>query len=120
MQKFGLAKSNDHPYTLNHKGIFISAPQGNPVQTVFEGKVSFAGELPGFGKTLIIDHGDHYYTVYAHAKDLKVQMGDEVTQSQTVATVGRSLQDNSDGLYFEIRHFSEPYDPQLWMKGLSL
>ena len=119
-QKFGLEKAAEHPYTLNHKGVFIKANPGEDIKSVFEGTVSFAGELPGFGKTLIIDHGDHYYTVYSHAQEFKVHTGDEVTQLQAIATVGHSLQDNRDGLYFEIRHFSEPYDPQLWMKGFSL
>lgn len=116
-RRFGLVKSEAHPYTTNHKGIFIQAVEGKPIQTVFDGTVSFAGELPGFGKTLVIDHGDHYYTVYSHAKEIRVNQGDEVSQAQVIATVGRSYQDHEDGLYFEIRHFSEPYDPQLWMKG---
>lgn len=119
-EKFGFEKAFDHPYTLNHKGIFITASLGQDIKSVFEGTVSFAGELPGFGKTLIIDHGDHYYTVYSHAQELKVRMGEEVSQSQAIATVGHSARDSRDGLYFEIRHFSEPYDPQLWMKGFSL
>ncbi len=119
VKRFGLEKGAQ-PYVLNHKGIFISGALNQDVKSVFEGRISFAGELPGFGKTLIIDHGDHYYTVYANAKDLKVQTGEEVTSSQVVATVGHSYKEDRNGLYFEIRHFSEPYDPQLWMKGFSL
>lgn len=117
-RKFGLMKGQDHPYTLSNKGIFISAAHGSPIKSVFEGKVSFVGDIPGFGKTLIVDHGDHYYTVYGHAEDVKVNVGDEITQSQIIANAGVSSADNPSGIYFEIRHFSEPYDPQLWMKGL--
>lgn len=117
-RKFGLIKGPDHPYTLTNKGVFISAAFGSPIKSVFEGKVSFVGELPGFGKTLIVDHGDHYYTVYGHADAIKVNVGDEVTQAQEIATAGSASVADSSGLYFEIRHFSEPYDPLLWMKGL--
>lgn len=117
-QKFGLMKGTEHPYTLSHKGIFISAAKGSPIKTVFEGRVSYVGELPGFGTTLIVDHGDHYYSVYSHAQEVKVNTGDEVTQAQVIASVGESPDDGHPGLYFEIRHFSEPYDPQQWMKGL--
>lgn len=117
-QKFGLMKGDDHPYTIAHKGIFISAAKGSPIKSIFEGRVSFVGELPGFGNTLIIDHGDHYYSVYSHAQEVKVKTGDEITQSQVLALVGESSEEARSGLYFEIRHFSEPYDPQQWMKGL--
>ncbi|KHD88121.1 MAG: peptidase M24 [Bdellovibrio sp. ArHS] len=117
-QKFGLMKGEDHPYTISHKGIFISAAKGSPIKSVFEGRISYVGELPGFGKTVIVDHGDHYYTVYAHAEEVKVNLGDEITQSQVLAQVGEAAREGNPGLYFEIRHFSEPYDPQQWMKGL--
>ncbi|CAE77837.1 peptidoglycan DD-metalloendopeptidase family protein [Bdellovibrio bacteriovorus] len=117
-RKFGLMKGQDHPYTLTHKGIFISAARGSNIKAVFEGRVSYVGTLPGFGTTLIVDHGDHYYSVYSHAQEVKVNTGDEVTGSQVLAQVGEAPQDGSSGLYFEIRHFSEPYDPQQWMKGL--
>ncbi|WP_413585706.1 murein hydrolase activator EnvC family protein [Bdellovibrio sp. HCB274] len=117
-QKFGLMKAKDHPYTLNSKGIFISAATGSLIKSVFEGKVAYVGELPGFGNTLIVDHGDHYYSVYSHAGEIKVTAGDEVSQSQVVATSGDASADLPAGMYFEIRHFSEPYDPQQWMKGL--
>lgn len=117
-QKFGLMKGDEHPYTLSHKGIFISAAKGSPIKSIFEGRVSYVGELPGFGTTLVVDHGDHYYSVYSHAQEVKVNTGDEITQSQVIALVGEAPQESNPGLYFEIRHFSEPYDPQQWMKGL--
>lgn len=119
-RRFGLEKSNQHSYTINHKGIFIGGKADQSIKSIFEGTVSFAGTLPGFGKTLIIDHGDHYYSVYSHASEIKVQVGEEVSLSQVIATVGYSPRDSKDGLYFEIRHFSEPYDPQQWMKGFNL
>lgn len=118
MRKFGLMKDEDHPYTLTHKGVFISAAKGSPIKSVFDGRVSYVGPLPGFGTTLIVDHGDHYYSVYAHAEEVKVQLGDEIAQAQVIANVGHSVQEATPGLYFEIRHFSEPYDPQQWTKGL--
>lgn len=118
LRKFGLMKGEEHPYTLSYKGIFIAAAQGSDIKSVFGGKVSYVGTLPGFGTTLIVDHGDHYYSVYSHAQEVKVKQGDEITGSQVLAQVGAPTQEGASGLYFEIRHFSEPYDPQQWMKGL--
>lgn len=118
IQKFGLIKGDDHPYTISHKGVFIAAAAGTPVKSVFEGRVSYVGELPGFGTTVILDHGDHYYSVYSHADNVKVSVGEEVLQHHVIASVGKMAAERNHGIYFEIRHFSEPYDPQQWMKGL--
>lgn len=120
LQGFGLIKDEEHNVTLSHKGLFYSAPVGTPVKTIFGGKVSYKGELPGFGQTLIVDHGDHYYTVYAHNSRVSVEVDQEVRQNQVIAYSGEGVEDFGSGLYFEIRHFSEPYDPQQWMKGTSL
>lgn len=119
-QGFGLIKDESHNVVFSHKGQFYSAPVGTQVKAIFQGKVAFAGSIPGFGQTLVIDHGDHYYSVYSHAVDLKVKEGDQVEQLQTLALSGTAGADFGNGLYFEIRHFSEPSDPQQWVKGNTL
>lgn len=116
-QGFGLIKDEIHQVVLSHKGVFFAAKRGTPVASVFQGTVAYAGELAGFGRTVIIDHGDHYYTVYGDNQELKVAVGDAVTQNQTIALSGVSSEDFGTGLYFEVRHFSEPSDPRSWMKG---
>ncbi len=73
--------------------------------------------MNGFGRTLIIDHGDHYYSVYSNIEGIDVGLGDEVEQNQVVAKSGLDPARSIEGIYFEIRHFSEPADPSLWMKG---
>lgn len=118
VQKFGLVKSDEQSYTISNKGVYISVAQGTPVKSVFGGKVSYVGDVSGFGTTLIVDHGDHYYSVYSHMQDVNVSVGQEIEQEQILAQIGNPPIDKAPGLYFEIRHFSEPYDPQQWMKGL--
>jgi septal ring factor EnvC (AmiA/AmiB activator) len=117
---FGLVKARDQNYVLSNKGLLIGANPGSPVKAVFDGIVSFAGTLPGLGKVLILDHGDHYYTVYGYNSEVRVQQGEQITQSQIIAKSGRSSFDQQSGLYFEVRHFSEPYNPMEWVKGFSL
>lgn len=119
VKNFGLIKVPDQSYVLSNKGLFISANPGAPVKAVFSGVVSFAGSLPGLGQVLILDHGDHYYTVYGNNANLRVQLGQEVAQAQVIANSGRSSFDQQNGLYFEVRHFSEPYNPTEWVKGFS-
>lgn len=120
LKSFGLVKQGDQPYVLSNKGLFIAAPQRSPVRAVFSGVVSFVGSFPGLGQVLILDHGDHYYTVYGNNSNVLVQLGQEVAQSQVIASSGRSSFDQQNGLYFEVRHFSEPYNPKEWVKGFSL
>ncbi len=119
-QGFGLIKDETHNVVFSHKGHFYSAPVGSQVKAVFPGKVAFARQVPGFGQTLVIDHGDHYYSVYSYTKEIKVKEGDQVQQQQTLASSGSAGNHFGDGLYFEIRHFSEPSDPQQWVKGNTL
>jgi septal ring factor EnvC (AmiA/AmiB activator) len=69
---------------------------------------------------LVLDHGDHYYTVYAGTKDAVVTVGDQVQPQQKIASTGFSEIHGTQGMYFEIRHFSEPYDPKSWLKGPPL
>lgn len=119
LNRFGLVRS-DSSYVLSNKGVMISASPGTPVRAVYGGVVAFVGTLPGIGKVLILDHGDHYYTVYGNNSEVHVKLGEEVKQAQVVAKSGRSGFDEQNGLYFEVRHFSEPYDPTEWVKGFSL
>lgn len=119
VKSFGLIKDPDQSYVLSNKGLLISANPGSPVRAVFSGVVAFAGSLPGLGQVLILDHGDHYYTVYGNNANLRVQLGQEVAKAQIIASSGRSSFDQQNGLYFEVRHFSEPYNPMEWVKGLS-
>lgn len=112
---FGIKKVDK--YLVNNKGVFFSSSSGSPVHTVFSGTVAFSGFLPGFGNTIIIDHGDHYYSVYAYLNQILVQSSETINANQKIAFSGRSDLHEQDGLYFEIRHFSEPTNPISWFKG---
>lgn len=78
------------------------------VHGVFEGDVAFAGKLPGYGPTVVLDHGDHYFTVYGGLSRLNVKTDDMIKENQVIGRADRRL-------YFEIRHFSEAIDPANWI-----
>jgi len=118
-RSFGIEKDPRHDLRINHKGVFFSTPEGSAIRSVFDGQVSFAGALPGFGPTVIVDHGDHFYTVYAYNQKLEVSEGQEIKKLQKIAHSGFNSDTGTAGVYFEIRHFSEADDPQKWMKGRS-
>lgn len=116
LQGFGLIQNSDFKYILSHKGHFYSAGVGSPVHAIHRGQVSFAGEVPGYGKTLIIDHEDHYYSVYSYLKNIKVHAHQTVKTGDIIGNTGMAGPQFGAGLYFEIRHFSEPIDPMPWFK----
>jgi len=115
VQDFGLTKHEEYPVEFSHKGWLYSTVKSAPVIAISEGKVSFLGRIDGYGETLIIDHGDHYYSVYSHLGQVKVKLDELVKKSQVIATAGSTSKLNSVGIYFEIRHFSEPENPKNWI-----
>lgn len=129
---FGLVKYENNQVAFSRKGVVFKALNNENIRSIFDGKIAFAGVVNGYGQTVIVDHGDHYYSVYGYTKEILVKEGDEIKQGQNIALAGLAdLSDIgtqaaiagekiSDGLYFEIRHFSEPNDPVNWLKGTSL
>ncbi len=112
---FGLRVDDRFKFKMSHKGWQIKVPVPAPVLACDEGVIVFSGNLEGYGSTVIIDHGDHYYSIYAGvsaASIIKMAPGKSVVRNEAIA------QTESD-LYFEIRHFSEPENPASWISAKS-
>jgi septal ring factor EnvC (AmiA/AmiB activator) len=114
-QKHGVIKNARFGTEILHKGLFFAARPGDKVAALFWGKVAYAGWINGYGDTVIIDHGNHYYSLYAHNSKISKKVGDSVAQGEIVAESGESGSLRGPGLYFEIRHFSESLDPLPWL-----
>lgn len=100
-------------------GVTLAAAQGTEVKSVFDGEVLHTGHIDGWGPTVIIDHGESYYSVYSQIKNLSVRPGDRVIAQQKLAEVSAvpyHKKNKEPGLYFELRHFSEPVEPREWFK----
>lgn len=93
-------------------GLEMRAPRGTPVRAVYGGRVSFADEYAAYGRTVILEHGDGYYTVSANLDEVAVRVGDDVSAGSRIGTVG----DRGSGamLYFEIRAGTDTVDPAEW------
>lgn len=98
------------------KGITIRAPAGTPVRAVHDGRVAFADWFKGYGYMIIVDHGEHYYSLSAHASRLLKKVDDIVIAGEEIAQVGDTSSIRGAGLYFEIRHHGKPQDPLKWLK----
>ena len=116
-QGYGILKDESNQLVFSHRGHLYTTSENAPVKAVFTGTVAYAGDVAGYGQTVILDHGDHYYSVYAHLNNLNVKIGDQVREQERIAMSGEINSMKLQGIYFEIRHFSEPSDPKLWVKG---
>jgi septal ring factor EnvC (AmiA/AmiB activator) len=101
---------------ISAKGLFIRAPEGEPVRAVGTGRVVYSDWMRGFGNLLIVDHGQSYLSIYANNESLLKQVGENVTAGETLATTGASGGNEETGLYFELRHLGRAFDPLRWVK----
>ena len=101
---------------MEAKGVFIRAPQGQPVRAVAKGQVVYADWMRGFGNLLIVDHGENYLSIYANNEALLKEIGDAVAPGEPVAITGSSGGNEETGLYFELRHLGRAFDPLSWVK----
>jgi septal ring factor EnvC (AmiA/AmiB activator) len=100
--------------TFRH-GIDIGVPEGTRIVAVAPGHVLYTGWFRGYGNLIILDHGGEYYTLYAHAADIRVTEGDEIRQGQVIGAVGDTGSLEGARLYFEVRHQGRPQDPTQWL-----
>lgn len=117
VEDYGLTQHPGYRYQLRNKGIYYSAVKGSDVSSVFAGRVGYVGPLPGLGTTVILDHGDHFYTVYSHIVSPTVKFDQLVPLGATLGKVGTGNPVYGTGIHFEVRHFSEAVDPSEWIKA---
>ena len=116
ISSFGTYKNPRNNITLYRNGIDIQADRGEPIRAISSGKVLFAKWFKGYGNMIIIDHGGHYYSVYANIDELFKQAGDLVEKNEVIATVGDSGSLIGPKLYFEIRYYGKPQNPMDWIR----
>ncbi len=117
--RFGPYRDPQLHFESYRNGIDIRAERGAPIRSVAAGVVLFAQWFKGYGNVIIIDHGNHFYSVYAHIDEFFKQTGDRVERGEVIATVGDTGSLQGPMLYFEIRRNGKPVDPRKWVgKGV--
>lgn len=109
--RFGASREDSG---ISWKGLFIKANEGAEVKSVANGRVVFADWLRGFGNLIIVDHGDGYMSLYGNNQAILKQVGESVHAGDAIASAGNSGGNASNGLYYELRHQSRPFDPLSW------
>jgi murein DD-endopeptidase MepM/ murein hydrolase activator NlpD len=89
----------------NHHGVDYAAPRGTPIKAAGDGKLTYVGRKGGYGKTVMIQHGGKYSTLYAHMSRIKPGMrrGKKIRQGQTIGYVGSTGRSTGPHLHYEFR-----------------
>jgi lipoprotein NlpD len=89
---------------VRHDGIDIRAPEGTPIRAAAAGRVAYVDEdMRGYGRIVIIEHEEEFYTVYAHNRSNAVKKGEKVSKGAVIGTVGDSGNASGSHLHFEVR-----------------
>jgi murein DD-endopeptidase MepM/ murein hydrolase activator NlpD len=114
---FGMRRHPVLGYVRPHDGLDFRADIGSDVYATGDGEVIFAKRYGTFGRTLIIDHGFGYKTLYAHLSvyedDIKV--GAKVKRGQVIAKSGNTGLTEGPHLHYEVHFNDKPVDPLLYL-----
>ena len=115
LQPYGRSVHPEFKTVVVNKGVNIGASMGTPIRCVAPGTVEYVDWLPGYGKCIIVDHGDGFYTLYAHASAIFPAEGSTVNAGEVLGEVGDTGSLNGTQLYFEIRKGKDSLDPSAWL-----
>ena len=94
-----------------HRGVDILAPVGTPVRATADGVVRLAEFMSGYGRMVVIDHGNGLQTCYAHLSRFAVVAGQEIRRGELVGNVGTSGRVTAPHLHYEVRRQGNSINP---------
>ncbi len=102
---------------IRWNGIGIAAGLGTSIRAVEAGKVRLVGQFGTYGLTVVLEHGNGYYSVYSHLQSAAVKLGANITKGQSLGSVGGENSDYGPHLHFEIRGENQvALDPTDWLR----
>ena len=113
---FGKFKHPEFGAEVFRNGIDIDAPIGEEIKAVERGRIIYAERFAGYGKMVIVDHGERYFTIYGHLGEIFKKNGDEVRRGEAIGNVGESDLVRGAKLYFEMRKDGRSLDPTPWFR----
>lgn len=96
---------------ITHEGVDLGSVKGSTIYAAAEGKVVTAGWNGGYGKCVVIDHGNGYKTLYGHLNAFDVKVGQWVKKGDKIAKMGNTGLSTAPHLHFEVRVNDVPTDP---------
>lgn len=98
-----------------HSGIDVRGATGTPIYAAADGVVTLASSFGGYGKTIKIDHGGRYETLYAHLSEIDVNVGDRVKKTEEIGAIGSTGRSTGPHLHYEIIKDGVPVDPEYYL-----
>lgn len=102
-----------------HDGVDLAGKDGSDIIAVAAGVVTYSDDRYGYGNLVEIDHGDGLVTRYAHAKELKVDVGDVVQKGQVVALMGSTGRSTGPHVHFEVLRNGKSQNPEDYIQRAS-
>ncbi len=102
--------------TTENPGIDIKGKPGSEIRVVLGGIVTTITFIRGFGTTIIVDHGNGFYTVYSHVTNVEIHEDSEVRAGDVIAYMGDSGSINGSQLHFEIYGEGKKLNPEKWLR----
>ena len=99
-----------------HAGIDISSTFGQPVRASADGIVLTAGMATGYGREIMVDHGNGIQTLYGHLSGFAVTSGEQVKRGQIIGYVGTSGRSTGPHLHYEVRIRNTPVNPHKYLR----
>ncbi|MGQ0695641.1 MAG: murein hydrolase activator EnvC family protein [Nitrospiraceae bacterium] len=112
---FGRQKHPTFNTYVQRKGIEIRTTEGSFIHAVMSGTVVYADWLKGYGLVIILDHGNGFFSLYAHASKILAKVGERVAEGHPIGETGDTGMIGENTLYFELREGTEPVDPLHWL-----
>jgi len=94
-----------------HKGLDIKGNLGDIINCTASGTVDKAEYDGGYGKSVTINHGNGFKTLYAHLSDFNVRYGDIVKAGDIIGFLGSTGRSTGPHLHYEVRHNDVSIDP---------
>ena len=94
-----------------HKGVDFASDAGSDVLSVAQGVVTWAGPREGYGVLVEVNHGNGYFTRYAHSSKVLVAVGDTVQRGQAIAVVGSTGRSTGPHVHFEVLKDGQKINP---------
>ncbi|MHA3047500.1 M23 family metallopeptidase [Riemerella anatipestifer] len=98
-----------------HKGIDIAVSIGKDIKSAAAGTILFAGEKSGYGKCVIISHGNGLATLYGHLSQVLVKTNDKIKAGETIAKSGNTGRSTGPHLHYEVHKNGTPINPKLFL-----
>lgn len=116
ISKFGTVRHPKYNTKTLNNGIDIEGKKGDAIYAVYDGDVIYVDKFLGYGNVIMLDHGNGYYTLYAHLQEMNVILNQPVMAGEIIGTCGDTGSLSGPILHFEIRKDGKPLNPLNYLR----